>query len=300
MKWRDVMKGVVIGIFIATLALSLGRCTQAVEAKDWKECDTKIMLLNTTNKALLYNVYWVDHNIPVFRGRTLPRCGGKLQAHKSNTPSKKFRLCLGRHIVTWHGLRTGEVVAKYMFTLKAGTSKLIITPKGVIPVNAAEMPAPEVKLKPIAKWPLIKPEVVGPAGKIIQTAASVKDIQQGLLKEEAIKQSLEDNYKAFIRVAKTTRSGRSVVLHTSITDNNLLYTMSVRGTPRGITSIDFTVQNTIGKDVINIYYEGVRSNGYYCYAKQLFKAENCKQLAITKKSIFEQVVVMLFEGGEVI
>ena len=138
------------------------------------------------------------------------------------------------------------------------------------------------------------------AADAVEISATVEEIADSLVKEEAIKMTLNENYAAFMQAAKATNYGKTVLLCVSFTDSNILYTMSVAGTINGITSIDFTKQVTVSPGIVDIYYEGVRTSGYYCYAKQLLKEQNCDQVKIPKQSIFEQVAVMLFKGGELI
>ena len=300
-----------IGLVIAAAAImacgagqcarDLNRCEAATS--DWKKCETEVTMLNTTEQSVIYNVEWIDHDIKSFQGRPITRCGGELAAHKSDTPSRLFRLCLGQHRVTWYKQGSGKIINRYMFTIVPGTAKLIITPKGAIPIRFT--PADPKEVSTIS---LIQAAVNIEASASLPTSshASVKNIdspsiaaiQQELLAEEGIKQAFKDNYDAFVRIAKVTEYRNKVLLHTSYKDKNILYTMSVRGRAVGIVSIDFTKQVTVVKDVINIYYEGLKSDGYYCYAKQLLKAENCKQVDLPASSIFEQVIVMLFKKGE--
>ncbi|MCK4820318.1 hypothetical protein KA005_31430 [bacterium] len=271
-----------------TLTLGIGQCandfiTPANATSDWKECATEVMMLNTSDKFLTYKVVWLDHDVPALHGQPLDRCGGELAAHKSDLGSKAFRLCPGRHMITWSTRGEGKAVSKYIFMVTSDTHKIILTPT-----------KPIVIIFSITS----KPKEAATLG-LISTSATVQDIQKSLWAEEAIKQALKDNYQAFTHRAKVTTYGKSVLLHTSYKKDGTLYTMSIRGNAFGIVSIDFTKQITVEKGVIDIYYEGVRGSNYYCYAKQLVKTDNCKQVTLPASSIFEQVIIMLFKGGGV-
>lgn len=282
------LKIVMIVAIAATLSFGVEKCTkdfiqpvEASEVSDWKKCSTKVTILNTTDTFLTYHVKWVDHDVEKLALFLLPRCGGELGPHKADIGSKDFRLCLGRHIVTFS---TGKrEYSKYMFTIERGTTEILITPKKAIPIHAASEKAASTSKV---------------AAKDISLIGLVNDQYTDDIAAD-IKQTINQHFRAFSERAMVTNYGKSVILHTGISVNNAYYTMSVRGNSYGIVSIDFTKQVTMAKGIVDIYYEGVKGSGYYCYAKQLRKSENYGQVDIDSQSIFEQVIVILFLGGEV-
>ena len=72
---KTLLKIGLVIIIAAVIGTGIGKCTKdftcAAATSDWKQCDTELMILNTTDETLVYNVDWivtglVNSNIALF------------------------------------------------------------------------------------------------------------------------------------------------------------------------------------------------------------------------------------------
>ena len=120
-------------MFMLTAVLLCNAAVAEEPAKDWKQCNTKLVITNTTDQAMTYNLVWLDHTIPEFEGRPVPRCGGGVAPDQIHEMSETFRLCLGRHAIMWYsGFNSDKPVKKLIrFTVTPNIEKIVITPNQV-------------------------------------------------------------------------------------------------------------------------------------------------------------------------
>jgi hypothetical protein len=124
-KLRKILLGIIVMVMCAVGNVSA--------ASDWKECNTKVVITNTTDQILTYHVIWLDHDIKELLGQPVPRCGGEARPGEVATMSSNFRLCPGRHAVLWYSRSGAEVPVRTLikFILYPDSEQVVITPEKV-------------------------------------------------------------------------------------------------------------------------------------------------------------------------
>lgn len=111
-------------------------------AKDWKQCESKIVFINTEDAKMLYRLLWLDHKIPEYHGRPVERAGGELGNFEYHKPSTRFRLCPGRYIMFWSKYSYGKWIKykAYMFVVTKEMKHIAIAPDTIKCREVPEVP----------------------------------------------------------------------------------------------------------------------------------------------------------------
>ena len=118
-----MFKKVLIGAMIMLFTL----CSSTVIAtKDWKTCNTEVIMANTLHVKMVYRVLWIDHDVEELKGIPIERCGGGIEPYSFSATGSDFRLCPGRHIAIWWG--NGEKETYYEFIVTKNITQIVITP----------------------------------------------------------------------------------------------------------------------------------------------------------------------------
>ena len=104
-------------------------CTLFMGASDWKKCNTEVIMANTCDTLVTYDVRWIDHDVEEVKGNIM-RCGGELQPYAMSYGGVDFRLCPGRHIVTWE--KQNHVYNQYEFIVTKEMTQIVLTPDKMI------------------------------------------------------------------------------------------------------------------------------------------------------------------------
>ena len=105
---------------------------EAAEIEDWNQCNTAVVIANTTEIAYTYRMYWLDHGIKTLH-QPLDRCGGGVGPMSFQTTSPEFRLCSGRHVMVWwkHVDNRAEKPTYLEFTVTPNIKQIVVTPTKV-------------------------------------------------------------------------------------------------------------------------------------------------------------------------
>ena len=120
------MKKLLLGMFL------LVACTLFMGASDWKKCNTELVMANTFNTLVIYDVKWLDHDIEKYKGFGIGRCGGGIEPYAMSYMGEDFRLCPGRHIATWWLSDVPGVYNQYEFIVTKEMTQIVLTPDKMI------------------------------------------------------------------------------------------------------------------------------------------------------------------------
>lgn len=120
-----MFKKLLLGIFL------LVTCAICMGVSDWKKCNTELILANTHDFVLIYNIKWLDHDLEDYKGYYIRRCGGEIQPYAMNNTAdnSEFRLCPGRHVIIWHKRDKSGVYYQYDFIVTKDMKQIVLTPE---------------------------------------------------------------------------------------------------------------------------------------------------------------------------